>query len=218
MAQTDNRPRLSDIAQEEILCRIRSGELPIGTRLPSEPDLARQMGISRGILREALNALQVRGFITRTPRGGSHICDQTTAELTERLIRGMMQASLSDLIDYREALEGFAARRVLQIITDEELVRLRNLIQFDAEHVVVRCHDFHYRIAELSGVQVFAQYIDFYFERLPSLILPELKNIKPKTLERDHERIFSALENRSLRQLNAALRRQFKNIRKFYQV
>ena len=57
MEHSDNRPRLSDLAQEEILFRIRSGELPVGTRLPSEPELAQQMGISRGILREALNAL-----------------------------------------------------------------------------------------------------------------------------------------------------------------
>ena len=45
------RVRLSDKAEQELLLRIHSGELPVGTRLPSEPELAEEMNISRGILR-----------------------------------------------------------------------------------------------------------------------------------------------------------------------
>ena len=41
--------RLSDKAVQQLLQRIRAGELPVGTRLPNEADLADQLGVSRGI-------------------------------------------------------------------------------------------------------------------------------------------------------------------------
>ena len=132
MEHTDNRMRLSDLAQEEILYRIRTGELPVGTRLPSEPELAQQMGISRGILREALNSLQTRGYITRTPRGGSHITRPEITALGENLIRGMINAPLSELTDYREAVETHAAVLVLRRASDDDIEQLRELIQFES--------------------------------------------------------------------------------------
>ena len=65
--------RLSDKAEQALLQQIHSGELPVGAKLPSEPILAKEMGLSRGILREALNSLQAKGYISRTPRGGSYV-------------------------------------------------------------------------------------------------------------------------------------------------
>lgn len=216
MDRTESRPRLSDIAQDEILYRIRSGGLAEGTRLPSEPELARQMGISRGILREALNALQARGFITRTPRGGSHITRRDPSALIDGMTQGLMNASLSDLIDYREALETFAARAVLRKASDEDLARLRALSVFTPDQHLACSRDFHYRLAELSGVKVFAQYIDFYFERVEVLASPDTLSEPPRGIDRDLERIMAALEARSLRQINTALRRLFLHIRKYY--
>ncbi|HEY4350692.1 MAG TPA: FadR/GntR family transcriptional regulator [Paraburkholderia sp.] len=42
---------------------IKSGEFPAGSRLPPERDLARQLGVSRPSVREALIALEVEGMV-----------------------------------------------------------------------------------------------------------------------------------------------------------
>jgi len=49
-----------------VAARIRSGEIPLGTRLPSEPELARSMSVSRNTVREAISVLREQGLaVTR---------------------------------------------------------------------------------------------------------------------------------------------------------
>lgn len=218
MEHSDNRPRLSDLAQEEILFRIRSGELPVGTRLPSEPELAQQMGISRGILREALNALQTRGYITRTPRGGSHIARPEASALSENLMKGLMEASLSELIDYREALEIQAAVLVIAKASDSDIACLRELVDFDSQHSIEDNRDFHYRLAELANENLFAQFIDFYFERIQSQTEVVLTNPHPKINSTDLEHILHSLETRNLNTMRTSMRRLFRHIRQHYRI
>jgi DNA-binding FadR family transcriptional regulator len=48
---------------DQIRGLIRGGEYPSGSRLPPERDLARQLGVSRPSVREALIALEVEGLV-----------------------------------------------------------------------------------------------------------------------------------------------------------
>ncbi len=61
----------ADSVRRALLERIRSGELVPGQRLGAERDLARQLGVSRSTLRQALGSLELSGQVRRTPgRGG----------------------------------------------------------------------------------------------------------------------------------------------------
>jgi GntR family transcriptional regulator len=57
---------LSFSVREEIASRIDAGDIRPGTKLPPEPQLATQLGVSRATLREALRSLEEDGFVTRT--------------------------------------------------------------------------------------------------------------------------------------------------------
>ena len=218
MDHNETRPRLSDLAQEQILCRIRNGELPVGSRLPSEPELARQMGSSRGILREALNSLQTRGYITRAPRGGSHITRPEASAMGEMIMNGLLNATLSELIDCREALETYAAILAIARASDEEVAHLRELALFEAQHSVVDSRDFHYRLADLSKVPQIPLFIDFYFERLPALTQDLQLKGKPPLLSQDLERILKSLEKRNQRTMHTAMVKLFRHIRLYYKI
>lgn len=54
---------------------ILSGALSIGEKLPSERDLAAQLGVSRPVVHEGLIDLANKGLITRSPNGGAVIND-----------------------------------------------------------------------------------------------------------------------------------------------
>jgi LacI family transcriptional regulator len=53
--------------------RITPGAWPVGTRLPTEPEIAAQLGVSRGTLRRALARLRERGLVDGAPGRGSFV-------------------------------------------------------------------------------------------------------------------------------------------------
>lgn len=61
---------------DELLLQITKGEFPIGSRLPSEPDLAKELGVSRATLRQALVLLQDDGLV-RNIRGKGNFVIET---------------------------------------------------------------------------------------------------------------------------------------------
>lgn len=59
----DRPEQVSQTISRAILSALRSGRYPVGSRLPSETDLAQQFGVSRPSVREALAALQFAGYV-----------------------------------------------------------------------------------------------------------------------------------------------------------
>jgi DNA-binding GntR family transcriptional regulator len=112
--------RNASVAATELIREaIIDGRLKPGQRLKEE-DLARQLGISRTPIREALLMLQVEGLIVATPNRGATVRVHTPDDL-------------DDLYALRALLEGHAARRAGQRIAEEEVHLLRESCdRFDA--------------------------------------------------------------------------------------
>jgi len=66
------KKRLSFSVRDELAARIASGRLAPGAKLPAEPELADELGVSRPTLREALRSLEEDGFVTRTRGAGTY--------------------------------------------------------------------------------------------------------------------------------------------------
>ena len=65
---------IGEKAYQYLRGRILSGELPPGAAL-SEASIARELGNSRGPLREAIRRLTAEGFLRQAPAGGSMVVD-----------------------------------------------------------------------------------------------------------------------------------------------
>lgn len=61
----------------DIRGRILSGELPAGSKLPSQNDLQRDLGVSSTVARAALDRLQADGLIERRRGSGTYVKEQT---------------------------------------------------------------------------------------------------------------------------------------------
>src|SRR5262249_51447016 len=61
--------------RHELTTRIEEGRLQAGERLPPEPDLAAELGVSRATLREALRSLEGEGLLRRMWGSGTFVVD-----------------------------------------------------------------------------------------------------------------------------------------------
>ncbi|MFO1540926.1 MAG: FadR/GntR family transcriptional regulator [Chloroflexota bacterium] len=104
---------LVDEVADQIRRRIEEGELAEGTRLPSERDLAEELGISRTVLRESLRSLESLGYVEARVGQGRFVVDPRTAFRSRQLIDDWLrrnQSALHDLIELRAAVESQALR------------------------------------------------------------------------------------------------------------
>jgi DNA-binding GntR family transcriptional regulator len=104
--------RNASVAATELIRKaIIEGRLEPGRRLKEE-ELARELGISRTPVREALLMLQAEDLVVATPNRGA----------TERVHDA---GDLEDLYELRALLEGYATRRAAERITSEQVDDLR---------------------------------------------------------------------------------------------
>jgi len=72
LAKPRARPRSVSV-RDELTDRIDKGLLTAGSRLPSEPALATELGVSRATLREALRTLEAEGLVRRMWGSGTYV-------------------------------------------------------------------------------------------------------------------------------------------------
>jgi GntR family transcriptional regulator len=71
-----DRPQLRSVSvHEELRQGIEQGRFPPGSRLPSEPELAAELRVSRATLREALRALEGEGMLRRRRGSGTYVAE-----------------------------------------------------------------------------------------------------------------------------------------------
>jgi DNA-binding GntR family transcriptional regulator len=131
-------------------------ELVVGGRLGPgehlvETELARQLGVSRQPVREALHRLEAEGWVDLRPNQGAFVHVPTDQEVDE-------------LLDVRELLEVETARLAARSARTAAVARLRVIWQKgegaagsgDAERIVNANNEFHAELARLAGNAVLA--------------------------------------------------------------
>lgn len=112
---------------------IAVGLLSHGDRLPSESELAGQLGVSTITLRQGLAILRAKSLIaTRPGRGGGSIVRDAAVmspEDVQRRLRERSTEELRDLGDVSAAVAGASARLAALRADDEDVRRLRSLAE-----------------------------------------------------------------------------------------
>ena len=109
------RSNLREQIKDVILQRIVAGEYPPGARLV-ETRIAQELGVSQAPVREALRDLEQLGCIVHEPFRGCSV-------------RAFSAEELLEAFPVRAALEALAARLAAERITEDELLRLAELLE-----------------------------------------------------------------------------------------
>jgi len=149
---------------EQLRTLVVGGTLQPGARLPNEEMLAREYGVSRATLREALRSLAAQDLI-RTSKGaggGSYVTSPSVEGVSSFLHSSLAMmadanhVSLENLLEARELIEVPAARIAAGRRRDDELERLRETIpdeplRLGPEKQFVYNQDFHSLVIECCG-------------------------------------------------------------------
>jgi DNA-binding FadR family transcriptional regulator len=121
---------LVDQALDQLRQRINQG-VEVGQRLPTEPELSAELGISRNTVREAMRVLAFSGLIEIRQGDGSYL--RAVVDPLDTL-KALSQCSLEQARETRHILEveaiGLAALRR----TEEDLVALREALGVSGSH------------------------------------------------------------------------------------
>jgi len=102
--------------------RIVGGELPVGSLLPKEPELADEYGVNRSVIRESIKQLEVHRLVRPIKRRGTEVLDPLRSPSPD-VVRAMLfsepgvidQRAFAELLEIRARLDvemtGLAAER-----------------------------------------------------------------------------------------------------------
>ncbi|MDI6600482.1 MAG: GntR family transcriptional regulator [Thermoanaerobacteraceae bacterium] len=200
-----------DIVFEELRNAIFKGELKPNQRLIEE-DIAKQMGISRTPVREALRMLENEGLVVHVPRKGV-------------LVTGFSNEDIDEIYRIRGVLEGLAASLAVDHITLKELTELevilrkmKILIDEDRFNELMDLHNrFNYVLIRASRSPRLCSMIDTMQEYLEKTRMISLSSKERQVkAHEEHEAIVNAIKSKDKLMTEKLVREHTEKAREAY--
>jgi GntR family transcriptional repressor for pyruvate dehydrogenase complex len=212
--QSIKQERLYLRVAEQLADKIRSGEIGIGERLPSERDLAGLFGVSRPTIREAMIALEIADLVEIRSGSGVYV-KSPQAGMTSKLMPDDGPGPL-ELIEARYFIEGETAALAAERANETDIALIAGALQDIArENEVSPAHEnadeaFHTLIAMASKNSAIAAMVErlwewrttsemslfFHEQQRRSGVLPSIE---------DHQKIYEAIRKRDAKGAREAM-------------
>jgi GntR family transcriptional repressor for pyruvate dehydrogenase complex len=117
-----------------LLADVAGGALPPGAALPSDAELARQFGVSRGVARECVRGLEERGLVTvKHGRGATVTQPSEWDPFSPDVLSALLDSPhgpriLGEYLECRHILEVEAVGLAAQRATEEDLAALSDAL------------------------------------------------------------------------------------------
>ncbi|HIW13463.1 MAG TPA: FadR family transcriptional regulator [Candidatus Salinicoccus stercoripullorum] len=124
------KEKLSELIYENIVGLIKDGEYEIGSKLPSENELAAYYKVSRAPVREAISQLISMGYVESSQGRGTYVKNISAADEIKEYIYGKFdKKELFDLLEMRTILEVQSARLAAERRTAEDLMKIEAALE-----------------------------------------------------------------------------------------
>ena len=218
----DTRRLYRQIA-DQIAALIERGEYKPGARLPPERDLAKQLGVSRPSVREALIALEVEGYVEVRIGSGVYVVGPPRTGGTQGPLPE--DSGPFELIKARWLIEAECAALAAKAATRAQIRAMEEALdEMDAERergVVPLAADrqFHLRIAEASGNSALALVVKTLWDQRTGPLFLRLEHHydTPALWEvaiREHREIVAAIARHDAGGARGAMRRHMNHAAK----
>lgn len=199
---------LSKYAVDYIKDSILKGKLKSGDRL-IENDLSKDLGISRGPLREGIRELEKSGIVTNYPRRGTYISEFTSEDIKEIFdVRLLLE---NDIIDILIKEEKITEENIEELTTMVDyMVRIVNsdLSKEDKTNLInLEDMEFHRYIWNLSGSKRRVEMLNSMFFQLRMAMLYDTnKTDDLLRTAKDHYKIIEGFKEKDADKIKSAIR------------
>lgn len=181
---------------------ISSGHWTVNDRIPSEQELMKELGISRGTLREAIKSLAHVGMLEVLRGDGTYV--RATSEISGATQKLIGQHGNKHVVEVRLALDTQAARLAALNATDAQKGELRSLLAdrrraWEAKDVpawVANDWEFHLSVARASANPLLASLYESFGEVFRSDLQANSGGHAAGCPQEGHEDLLAAIEAR----------------------
>lgn len=215
------RPRLYEEVAKQLQGMIGDGRLRPGDHLPPERELVRRFEVSRGSVRDAIRTLEVMGLVRSRQGEGTVVQSLSADALIPPLSAALVpkRELVAELLEIRRIVEPAFAARAAAHATAEEVARMREVLRRQrqktrrCESTIEEDSEFHYLVAMASGNSVVNRVVD--------VLMDLMRESRARSLQVDgrlerslegHTRVLSAIQRRSPRAAEIAMRRHLAEI------
>ncbi|WP_199153081.1 FadR/GntR family transcriptional regulator [Chromobacterium sp. ASV23] len=192
---------LVDIALENLSQQLAAGRWPLGSRMPTEPELAEELGISRNTVREAIRVLLYAGLLEVRQGDGTYV--RAVINPGEAM-RSISRASLREHLEVRCLLEESAARLAAERAGPGELARIAATLEQlrpqdgeTPERYAERDLEFHVAIADACGNQALASLYRYFSDAVLQSVQDSIRDeALPDPGFAAHAAIYEAIRDR----------------------
>ncbi|MEU8529566.1 MULTISPECIES: FadR/GntR family transcriptional regulator [Streptomyces] len=193
------RSALSDQVIAQLRNQITSGEWPVGSRIPTEPELVEQLGVARNTVREAVRALAHNGLLDIRQGSGTYVL--ATSELAGVMHRRFAGSDPRHVAEVRSTLESSAARLAAERRTERDVRQLETLLarreeawaSGDAERFVTTDATFHHAVVAASHNDVLTGLYADLGDLLRDWLREDVGEVLRPENHMDHGRLVAAI-------------------------
>ncbi|MBO1537616.1 FadR/GntR family transcriptional regulator [Pseudomonas sp. OA65] len=212
----DRRLSMTQQLVVDLTQQILAGELPAGSKLPTEQVIIKERGVSRTVVREAMSRLQAEGLVETRHGIGTFVVDTARPGDFQgnKHVKGGAYDALA-VIELRLSLEVEAAGIAAQRATPEQLQAMREVL--DASNAVDPTDDesarldfeFHRQIAQCTGNSFFIDAMAHVGNALIAVVQqagPAVTGENRALVVREREQIYAALARHDGEAARASMR------------
>ncbi|MFE5618381.1 FadR/GntR family transcriptional regulator [Streptomyces sp. NPDC056524] len=190
------RTSLVDSVVEQLREQLRQGEWAVGDRIPTEHELAEQLGVGRNTVREAVRVLVHAGLLASRQGNGTFV--RSTAD-PAAVLRGVRHAGARDVLELRVALEAEAARLAAVRRDTHDLLRLRaalTTLREEGDRDADADLAFHLAVVAATHNTAFSEVYRFFSTQVHEVLVEALGDREMPPVDIDaHEALIAAIES-----------------------
>ncbi|GHU29775.1 GntR family transcriptional regulator [Betaproteobacteria bacterium] len=224
------RQRPVSLAQEvmsDLMDKIRGGQYKPGEKLPTEPEMMVEQGVSRTVVREAISRLQASGLVETRHGVGTFVRPSTNSPAYPLDLSTLVTIhDVLNMLELRISLETEAAGLAAMRRTDEQLQCMHEAVLAFEEGVnhggmsIEADYQFHLQIA----LATHNRYFEDFYRYLGTSTIPRTRldtsqfSAEPGksylfSTNREHENILDAIARQDSQSASAAMRMHLSNSR-----